>query len=191
MIIRIRACAAVCAVMLTAFGACSPSEPSSPGANPATSGPAAEPAAATPPSVTVETVGFDDAYRYPDGIEVTLTAIAHGELAPFPATEDPDAKEGDPYTVVSASVRNGTAEKFELLVGATLRYGKDRTVAYRLGLDDSNGKRILAPGEDSNPYDMGFLVPVADRDDVVLELQIDNGQHPPVVFAGSIAQERA
>lgn len=92
--------------------------------------------------------------------------------------------------MVSVSVRNITAAKFELIFIATLHYGKDQEVAYRLVRDESNGNLILAPGEESNPYDMGFLLPVADRDDVVLELQID-GQHPPVTFAGSIAKARA
>lgn len=141
--------------------ACSPSEPSSPGASSAASGPTAEPAAATP-SATVKAVSFDETYRYLDGITVTVTAITHGQLGVYP-DRGSRRQGGDPYTVVSASVRNATAAKFELIFIATLRYGKDRTVAYRLLLGEDNGNLILAPGEDPNPYDMGFLVPVADR----------------------------
>ncbi len=188
----VQARAVLCAAMVAALAACSsPSPPSGPGSSASVSTPAAVNAT---PSATVKVVSFDETYRYPDGITVTVTAITHGQLGVFPETEDPDAKEGDPYTVVSASVRNATAAKFELIFQGTLRYGKDRTVAYRISLgisEENNGYLVLAPGEVSDPYDIGFLVPVAARDDVMLELQIDAGQHPPVAFVGSIATERS
>jgi hypothetical protein len=39
----------------------------------------------------------------------------------------------------------------------------------------------------SYPYTLGFVLPPEARDDVVLDLGIDNWKHDRAVFAGSIA----
>ena len=43
------------------------------------------------------------------------------------------------------------------------------------------------PGEVSYPYTLGFVLPSEARDDVVLDLGIDNWEHERAVFTGSIA----
>lgn len=48
------------------------------------------------PSATVKAVGFDGTYRTDDGVAVQIIEIEEAKLGPFPETEGPDAKEGDP-----------------------------------------------------------------------------------------------
>jgi hypothetical protein len=47
--------------------------------------------------------------------------------------------------------------------------------------------QFVDPGEVSYPYTLGFVLPSEARDDVVLDLGIDNWTHERAVFAGSIA----
>jgi hypothetical protein len=122
---------------------------------------------------------------------VAITGVAHGQLGPFPITDNPEAKEGDPYTVLSVTVHNLTAKSFEVLFQGALRFGNDKGKAYQMGLDDAGCVVTLAPGETSYPCDMGFLLPVEARDAVDLEIHIDGGQHGPAAFTGSIAKARS
>jgi len=48
----------------------------------------------------------------------------------------------------------------------------------------------LKPGQTSYPYDMGFLVPVDQRDDVNLQVNVDLGPHQPALFTGSLDEDR-
>jgi hypothetical protein len=184
----VRARTFVCVALLAILGACSsPAQSSSPEPNTSESSSATAKAADASPKA----VSFSESYRYPDGITVAIAAVTHGKLEPFPATDDPNAKEGDPWTILSVTVHNATAKSFEMLLQGTMRYGKDKSKAYEMGLDDVNSNATLAPGETSYPYDMGFLLPVEARDAVDLEIQIDYGQHGPAVFTGSIAKARS
>jgi hypothetical protein len=177
----------VCAALLVILGACS-SPANSSNAEPSTS----ESSSATPKAAveSSKAVSFSRNYSYPDGITVAITGIAHGQLGLFPTTDDPNAKEGDPYTVLSVTVHNQAAKSHEMSIVGTLRYGKDKTAAYRLWVED-DAIRTLAPGETSDPYDMGFLLPVEAREDVDLELYVDAGQHGPAQFTGSISKARS
>jgi hypothetical protein len=178
----------VCAALLAILGACSsPIQSSSP--EPTTSGSSS----VSPKSADAspKAVSFSKSYRYSDGITVAITGVAHGQLGAGQPTNDPDAKEGDPYTVLSVTVHNGTAKSFDALFQGTLRYGNDKTVAYQMGLDDMGGVVTLAPGETSHSYDIGFLLPVEARDNIDLEISIDAGQHGPAAFTGSIAKARS
>jgi hypothetical protein len=184
----VRARTLVCAALLAILGACSsPIQSSSP--EPTTSGSSSvSPKAA---DASPKAVSFSKSYRYPDGITVAITGVAHGQLGAGQPTNAPDAKEGDPYTVLTVTVHNGTAKSFDALIQGTLRYGNDKTVAYQMGLDDIGGVVTLAPGQTSHPYDIGFLLPVEARDNVDLEIPIDAGQHGPAAFTGSITKARS
>ena len=172
--------------MLVILGGCS-SPANSSDAEPSTS----ESSSATPKAVVASSkaVSFSRNYRYPDGTTVAITGIAHGQLGLFPTTDDPNAKEGDPYTVLSVTVHNLTAKSLEVLIAGTLRHGKDKT-ADRFWVEE-DAIRTLAPGETYDSYDMGFLLPVEARDDVDLELYVDAGQHGPAQFTGSISKARS
>jgi hypothetical protein len=47
--------------------------------------------------------------------------------------------------------------------------------------------QFIDTGEVSYPYTLGFVLPSEARDDVVLDLGIDNWTHERALFAGSIA----
>ena len=81
----ITAAALAVAVGLVLLPACS--------ANDTSSGTSSPSAAASAP---IKVVGFNETYRTDDGIVVRITKIDEGKLGPFPNTDSPDAKEGDP-----------------------------------------------------------------------------------------------
>src|SRR4051794_4240493 len=58
--------------------------------------------AATTPVATAapRSVGFTEKYRLDHGLVMSVAGITHGELDEFPNTDDPNAKKGDPYTVI-------------------------------------------------------------------------------------------
>ena len=77
----------------------------------------------SPSSSTVaapKPVPFTPNYRYPDGLELAITQITHAKLDGFRATDDPNAKPGDPYTIVTVTLRNGSHHEVEAaFVGTT------------------------------------------------------------------------
>jgi hypothetical protein len=146
----------------------------------------------SPSSTTVaapKPVPLTPNYRYPDGLELTITQITHAKLDGFHATDDPNAKTGDPYTIVTVSLRNGTHHEVEAAFQGQLRYGPRKLPAHRVNLNDSVFVvASLSPGEKSSLYDMGFLVPADGRRDVILQVIVDLGRHQPATFAGSLNQ---
>lgn len=105
--------------------------------NDATSNGASPSAAASPssgPSATVKAVGFDETYRTSDGVAVQTIEIENAKLGPFPKAEDPDAKEGDPYVMLTTKTTNGTKSTLGLVLAAVLKYGPDRTQAAQVGI---------------------------------------------------------
>jgi len=146
----------------------------------------------SPSSTTVaapKPVPLTPNYRYPDGLELTITQITHAKLDGFHATDDPNAKPGDPYTIVTVSLRNGTHHEVEAAFVGQLRYGPRKLTAHRVNLNDNvGGVASLSPGEMSSPYDMGFLVPADAQRDVILQVTVDLGRHQPATFAGSLNQ---
>ena len=144
-------------------------------------------AASTPVATGVpRSVSFTEKYRLDNGLVISVTGITHGELGEFPETDDPNAKKGDSYTVITISLHNGGAETVEAVLNGTVLYGKDQKQAYRLALDDTGSTPTIQPGETAHLYDMGFLIPVADRGQVQLKVTVDIGQHEAAHFAGSI-----
>jgi hypothetical protein len=135
-------------------------------------------------------VSLSQPFRYPDGLEVKVTGIQHGQLGVVPETDDPNAKEGDPYTVITVTLRNQGSSVIDAVLMGELRYGPEKTPAFRLGMHDDNAIQQLKPGQTSYPYDMGFLVPVDRRDDVNLQVNIDLGPHQPALFAGALPEDR-
>ena len=135
-------------------------------------------------------VSLNQTFRYPDGLEVEVVGIQHGQLGVIPETEDPNAEEGDPYTVVTVALRNRSASVVDALLMGELHYGPEKTPAFRLGMHDDNAVQQLKPGQTSYPYDMGSLVPVDRRDDVILQVNIDLGPHQPALFAGALPEDR-
>jgi hypothetical protein len=104
--------------------------------------------------------------------------------------DDPNARAGDSSSELTVVIRNGSDHLMRVALTARLRYGPGRTVAgsyvATAGHADHATVQYIAPGEPSYPYKLGFMLPVAARHDVVLDLGIDDGMHGRATFAGSI-----
>ena len=156
--------------------------------NAGSSSPSASAASAPVATAEPRPVPFTEKYRFDNGLVMSVTGISHGELGEFPNTDDPNAKKGDPYTVITISLHNGGARTVEALLNGTVLYGKAQKQADRLGLDDSGSMPTIQPGETAPPYDMGFLIPLADRGQVQLKVTVDIGENEAAHFAGSITE---
>ena len=121
---------------------------------------------------------FTEVYPYTDGIEVRVIDVWTGRRLGVPVVE------------LTVAVRNGTAHTFEAWMRGDLRYGPYRLPAVRYltppGPDDSGSVQLVAIGEDSDPYRLGFVLPADSGDDVVFNLAIDAGTHDPAVFVGGL-----
>lgn len=104
-------------------------------------------------------------------------------------TTDETAKEGDPYTILTVRIHNGSTKELELVPTATLAYGPDRKAAGEVTLESQpGGMEILQPGEAAS-HDWGFVVPDEFLGDVVFEVAVGL-EHDKAVFAGSIRSRR-
>ena len=105
--------------------------------------------------------------------------------------DTPTARVGDSCSELTIIVRNGSDHMVRITLTARLRYGPDQTSAATYvataGHADHATAQYLDPGELSYPYTLGFVLPPEARDNVVLDLGIDNWKHERAVFAGSIA----
>jgi hypothetical protein len=134
---------------------------------------------------------FTESYRWVDGLAVEVVEVNHGRLLASIPVDSPTARVGDSCTELTIVVRNGSNKMVWITLTARLRYGADLTSAASYvataGHADHATAQYVDPGEVSYPYTLGFVLPAEARDDVVLDLGIDNWQHERAVFAGSIA----
>lgn len=135
-------------------------------------------------------VSLDKQYRYPDGLSVAVVEIAHATLGDFVSTEDPNAKVGDPFTIVTIEIHNGSDQEIAPLVVASLFYGTDQKRAARVEYDSYLDGPVIAPGESAPLFDMAYLIPVDERDQVRLEVALNIDDHEPAQFTGSVARAR-
>ena len=135
-------------------------------------------------------VSLDKQYRYPDGLSVAVVEIAHATLGDFVSTEDPNAKVGDPFTIVTIEIHNGSDQEIAPLVVASLFYGADQKRAARVEYDSYLDGPVIAPGESAPLFDMAYLIPVDERDQVRLEVALNIDDHEPAQFTGSVARAR-
>jgi hypothetical protein len=173
-----RTAGAVVAVLALLLSACSAS--GAPG-NPPPSTSTATPAVSARPSLTQ--VPFGQIHRYADGVTLQMSKIAERKLGPFPNTEDPEAKEGDPYLAFTLLYKNGSQASVELTPYVVVRVGPDRREAPRVYEGEARDALILAAGE-STEYDVACLIPDADRSRVVLEI-IDTDPARNIALIGS------
>lgn len=135
--------------------------------------------------------GFTESYRWLDGLSVEVVEVDHGKLLPSISVNDASARPGDPCSELTVVVRNGADHPMRVTLTARLRYGTDLTPAAAYvataGHADHATTQYVDPGEASYPYKLGFVLPAEARDNVVLDLGIDNWTHERAVFAGSIA----
>jgi hypothetical protein len=132
-----------------------------------------------------QAISFDDTHQHADGVEVAVAEIADAKLVAFQEPEGEDGNTGDPYTILTVRVSNGSTKQLELVLTAMLAYGPDEKPAIEVPLDEgADGMALVKPGEAAS-YDWGFIVPEEFRDDVVFVVGIDF-EHDKSVFSGSI-----
>jgi hypothetical protein len=137
------------------------------------------------PSAAVKAVGFDETYRTDDGVVVQITEIDESKLGAFPTTDDPEAKEGDPFVLLTTKTTNSTKSTLQLVPTAVLRYGPEKTVAAGVLVDEMDSALDLEPDE-AYDYTLGFIIPQASYDQVVMEMTVTLDPLRTVVFSGSI-----
>jgi hypothetical protein len=161
-----------------------------------TVGPTDTPGSAPVPSdhstvVSRRPATFTESYRWVDGLAVEVVEINHGRLLASIPVDAPTARVGDSCSELTIVVRNGSNRMVRIALTARLRYGPDLTLApsyvATAGHADHATAQFVDPGEVSYPYTVGFVLPSEARDDVLLDLGIDNWTHDRAVFAGSIA----
>jgi len=134
---------------------------------------------------------FTESYRWVDGLAVEVVEVNHGRLLASIPVDSPTARVGDSCSELTIVVRNGSNHLVRIALTARLRYGPDLTLAAAYvataGHADHATAQFVDPGEVSYPYTLGFVLPAEARDNVVLDLGIDNWTHERAVFAGSIA----
>lgn len=131
------------------------------------------------------TVSFKKPYRHPDGVEIAVTKITMAKLLEGSSVEDPNAKIGDPYTILTVHVKNGSTEKLETSVTATCTYGPDAKPAPEVFVESGqSGTGTMLPGE-TGTYDWGFIVPAESQDQVVLKITV-GPRRASAIFSGAI-----
>ena len=134
---------------------------------------------------------FTESFRWIDGLSVEVVEVEHVRLLASTTVDAPDAQVGDPCSELTIVVRNGSGHHVRVALTARLRYGRDLSSASvyvpMAGHADHATVQYVAPGEVSYPHTLGFVLPEDERDDVVLEIGIDNWKHERAVFAGTIA----
>ena len=143
------------------------------------------------PTVSRRPATFTESYRWADGLAVEIVQINHRKLLASIPVDSPTAHVGDPCSELTIIVRNGSDHMVRITLTARLRYSPDMTSAATYvataGHADHATAQYLNPGEVSYPHTLGFLLPPEARDNVVLDLGIDNWKHERAVFAGTIA----
>jgi len=161
-----------------------------------TLGPTEAPGSAPAPSdrstvVSRRPATFTESYRWVDGLAVEVVEVNHGRLLASIPVDAPTARVGDSCSEFAIVVRNGSDHMVRIALTARLRYGPDLTSAATYvataGHADHATAQFVDPGGVSYPYTVGFVLPAEARDEVVLDLGIDNWTYERAVFAGSIA----
>lgn len=177
--IEVTAAALAVSVGLVLLPACSGNDTSNGSSSPSAA------SSSSAPSAAIKAVGFDETYRTDDGIVVQITEIDERKLGPFPNTEDPDAKEGDPWVLLATKTTNMTEATLEFVPTAVVKYGPEKTGAAEVLVDAMVDTVNLEPNE-AYDYAFGFIIPRESYDQVVMELTVTIDPLRTVVFSGSI-----
>ncbi|HEY5978275.1 MAG TPA: hypothetical protein VIT41_01460 [Microlunatus sp.] len=135
---------------------------------------------------------FTESFRWIDGVAVEVVDVDHTTLLASTPVDAPNARLGDPCSELTIVVRNGSAHQVRVALTARLRFGPDLTTASAYVATPGHAEHVIVqyvrPGEVSYPYTVGFVLPEGARDDVLLEVGIDNWRHERAVFAGTITR---
>jgi len=169
------------------LSACATVEPNdvSPGDGPAASTGTAK-AKSTKAASKPKVASFKDKYTYPDGVQVEVTKVGKEKLTESAAVDDNSGKPGDPFTVFTIRVRNGSEATLDAVGSGTVSYGPDGEEAptvFDTGVSGGVEGKILSGKAKSGEF--GFLIPKKYQNDVTLEFSADF-EHDAAVFTGSV-----
>ncbi|WP_026928135.1 hypothetical protein [Granulicoccus phenolivorans] len=178
-------------VVLAVTGCTKGPDGSSPTAPAGSAGQSADPGSAADPTAAREAAPegarftFDQAARWPDGVEVQVTTITART-----ATATERGAEGTDGHLVEADIQvsNGSDQPFDTAQVAVWGY-YDRVGAPKVS--DSSGRLgvrlagVLQPGE-TGQVPMGFAIP-ADRLGAVTVMIVGDSAHPAVQFSGAVS----
>jgi Domain of unknown function (DUF4352) len=138
------------------------------------------------PSPLQDDASFAEKYVYSDGLEVEVIKIRNGQFTAAQVEYVGNVKKGEPYTVFTIRVKNGSPKTVELNGSMRATYGPDGEEAEQSYLEgetgDLSGKLIKGKSRSAG---FVFLIPTRFYDDVVLEVSPDF-EHDSAVFSGSI-----
>jgi hypothetical protein len=145
------------------------------------------PEASANPSPSVRAVGFNQTYSFDNGLTVKILKIRSAKLGPGETTDDPNAKEGDPYTIISTRIVNGSPTDVKLVITGRATFGPEATEAPTVFVGEESASIDLKPKE-SQDTSFGFVIPAEFQDQVVMEMTITIDPVRTAVFSGSISQ---
>ena len=132
---------------------------------------------------------FTESFRWMDGVAVEVVEVEHTTLLASTPVDAPNARVGDPCSELTIVVRNDSDHQVRVALTTRLRFGPDLTTASAYVATPGHAEHVIVqhipPGEVSYPYKVGFVLPEGARDDVLLEVGIDNWRHERAVFAGT------
>ena len=133
---------------------------------------------------------FTESFRWIDGVAVEVVEVHHTTLLATTAVDAPNAQVGDPCSEFTIVVRNDSNHQVRVALTTRLRSGPGLTTASMYVATPGHAEHAtvqhIRPGNVSYPYTVGFVLPERARDDVQLEVGIDNWRHVRAVFAGTI-----
>jgi hypothetical protein len=102
------------------------------------------------------------------------------------STEDPEAKEGDPYFIMTLTWDNRSKTEIEINPVVTVRIGAEGRLAARVVDGSVERDQLNVPAGETDQYDVAFLIPEVDRSQVVVEITDPVDPSRNVAFSGSI-----
>ena len=133
---------------------------------------------------------FTESFRWIDGVAVEVVQVDHTTLLASTPVDAPNARVGDPCSELTIVVRNESDHQVRVALTARLRFGPDLTTASAYLATPGHAEHVIVqyikPGDVSYPYTVGFVLPERARDNVLLEVGIDNWRHERAVFTGTI-----
>jgi hypothetical protein len=141
--------------------------------------------ASATPSASVKAVRFDETYRTDDGVEVKVT-LQEANLTMFQTSEDPNAKEGDPYIVFTSGIANRTETRVDVVLTTVVKYGPNLTLAAQVESPDMREPVFKLDAGEAREYDFSYIIPGEFREQVVMEMTVSLDPPRTAVFSGPI-----
>ena len=137
------------------------------------------------------TTDFKGTYAYPDGVQLKVVEIRHGEVGGEEAElNEDDSSGGGPFVVFTIEVKNGTSKSLKTGdISQSVSYGPKRKTADTTVVEDTAEEEVrqsIRPREVITVVSSAYLIPTKYQDDVVMRFRFKDKVHKTAVFAGSV-----